>query len=170
MVPQVPFLFTSSISENISMEQPERAARASAAAAEAALGTDLERLPDGLSTVVGERGVTLSGGQRQRVALARGFARDFDLLLLDDVLSAVDHDTEQRLIKAILRRASGRAGQRPTVVVVSHRLGVLSHADRVLVLERGRLVDHGDHSELIQRPGPYQDAWKVQHEDGEAGP
>ena len=170
VVPQVPFLFTSTIAENISMEQPGSVARVPRAASEAALDSDLERLPEGLDTVVGERGVTLSGGQRQRVALARGFARDFDLLLLDDVLSAVDHDTEQRLIQAILRRASGQAGQRPTVVVVSHRLGVLSKADRVLVLDRGRLVDQGHHSELIRRPGPYRDAWQVQREDGEAGP
>jgi ATP-binding cassette subfamily B multidrug efflux pump len=167
VVPQVPFLFTTTIAENISMEQEASLRRAPQAAAEAALEPDLKRLPDGLRTVVGERGVTLSGGQRQRVALARGFARDFDLLLLDDVLSAVDHDTEQRLVKAILRRASGAEGQRPTLVVVSHRLGVLSHADRVLVLDQGRLVDQGHHSELILRPGPYRDAWRVQREEGE---
>ncbi len=164
VVPQVPFLFTTTIADNISMAHEASAVRAPEAARAAALASDLELLPEGLETVVGERGVTLSGGQRQRVALARGFARDFDLLLLDDVLSAVDHDTEQRLVRAIRRRACGVGGQRPTVVVVSHRLGVLSHADQVLVLHEGRLVDSGVHSELIARPGPYRDAWIVQQD------
>ncbi len=168
VVPQVPFLFTSSIAENIAMAGPHDHPSVQEAATAAALGSDLERLPDGLATVVGERGVTLSGGQRQRVALARGFAREFDLLLLDDVLSAVDHDTEQRLIHSIRQRASGSEGSRPTVVVVSHRLGVLSHADLVLVLDEGRLVDQGTHRELIARPGPYREAWLVQREEGEA--
>jgi ATP-binding cassette subfamily B multidrug efflux pump len=166
VVPQLPFLFTSTIAENISMAVGPSASRTAQAAREAALASDLERLPDGLETVVGERGVTLSGGQRQRVALARGFARDFDLLLLDDVLSAVDHDTEQRLIQAILHRATGVDGPRPTVVIVSHRMGVLSHADQVLVLQEGRLIDRGPHRELVQRPGPYRDAWALQ-QDGE---
>ncbi len=168
VVPQVPFLFTSTIAENISMAHGPNLARTPGAAEDAALGPDLERLPDGLETVVGERGVTLSGGQRQRVALARGFARDFDLLLLDDVLSAVDHDTEQRLVRAILRRASGD-GQRPTVVVVSHRMGVLTHADQVLVLHEGRLLDAGHHRELVDRPGPYREAWTAQ-QDTEMAP
>ncbi len=165
VVPQVPFLFTASVAANISMECDPCAERIADAAEQAALNQDLERLPQGLDTVVGERGVTLSGGQRQRVALARGFARDFDLLLLDDVLSAVDHDTEQRLIQSIRARASGDGGQRPTVVVVSHRLGVLSQADDVLVLENGRLLDRGSHGDLIQRPGPYRDAWLAQQDE-----
>ena len=170
VVPQVPFLFTTSIADNISMGSELSIARVPEAADAAALGTDLGRLPDGLDTVVGERGVTLSGGQRQRVALARGFARDFDLLLLDDVLSAVDHDTEQRLVQAIQHRASGVSGDRPTVVVVSHRLGVLSHADQVLVMQAGRLVDTGSHTELISRPGPYRDAWLAQQDGAVAQP
>ncbi len=165
VVPQSPFLFTASIAENISMDCGPDQDRVEAAALEAALDTDLERLPAGLDTVVGERGVTLSGGQRQRVALARGFARSFDLLLLDDVLSAVDHDTEQRLIASINRRASGDAS--PTVVVVSHRMGVLSHADLVLVLEGGRLLDQGHHRELIARDGPYRAAWLAQREEAQ---
>jgi len=169
VVPQVPFLFTSTIAENIAMSSTEAGPRVQDAAQAAALGADLGRLPDGLETIVGERGVTLSGGQRQRVALARGFARRFDMLLLDDVLSAVDHDTEQRLIQSIRARASGARGQRPTVVVVSHRLGVLSHADQVLVLQDGALVDAGTHSELIERPGPYRDAWLVQQDQAPEG-
>jgi len=170
VVPQVPFLFTSSIAENISMAGAPSGTQVGEAARAAALGPDLERLPDGLDTVVGERGVTLSGGQRQRVALARGFARDFDLLLLDDVLSAVDHDTEQRLIHAIRKRATDGQSRRPTVVVISHRLGVLAHCDQVLVLHEGRLVAEGTHSELIARPGPYRDTWRVLQDDGGGQP
>ncbi len=170
VVPQVPFLFTTTIARNISMERDDLEDRVATAAREAALGPDLDRLPDGLDTVVGERGVTLSGGQRQRVALARGFCRDFDLLLLDDVLSAVDHDTEQRLVSAIRSRSSGTRHGRSTVVVVSHRLGVLSHADKVLVLHQGRLADVGSHADLIQRPGPYRDAWRAQQKERGGGP
>ncbi len=170
VVPQVPFLFTTTIARNISMERAACEPRVPNAARDAALGPDLVRLPEGLETVVGERGVTLSGGQRQRVALARGFCRDFDLLLLDDVLSAVDHDTEQRLVHAIRSRATGREEHRPTVVVVSNRLGVLSHADKILVLEQGRLVDTGQHDELVERPGPYREAWLAQHEGSGGAP
>jgi len=162
VVPQVPFLFTSTISRNISMDRQANTARAPAAATEAALSADLASLPEGLETVVGERGVTLSGGQRQRVALARGFCRDFDLLLLDDVLSAVDHATEQQLVTSIRQRAAGGNGARPTIIVVSHRLGVLAHADKILVLHEGALVDQGRHDELIARAGPYREAWLAQ--------
>jgi ATP-binding cassette subfamily B protein len=106
----------------------------------------------------------LSGGQRQRVALARGLYRDFDLLLLDDVLSAVDHDTEQRLIAALQARSQAvREGRgRPTTLLVSHRVSAMRHADRILVLDAGRLVDSGSHQELVSRGGPYRDAWLYQ--------
>ena len=132
-------------------------ARLSAAVEDAALAVDVESLPEGLNTVVGERGVTLSGGQRQRTALARAWYRDFDLLLLDDVMSAVDHATEKRLIDALYRRTVGR-----TTMIVSHRVSVLTRADRVLVLDEGKLVDQGTHEELLRREGPYSRAWQLQ--------
>ncbi|MCA9557855.1 MAG: ATP-binding cassette domain-containing protein, partial [Myxococcales bacterium] len=146
--------------ENIALaDAPEDVdpARLQAAVEDAALDTDLAGFPEGLDTIVGERGVTLSGGQRQRTALARAFYRDFDLLLLDDVMSAVDHATEKRLIDALYRRAG--AG---TTLVVSHRISVLTRADRVLVFDGGKLVDVGTHAELVLRPGPYAHAWKLQ--------
>jgi ATP-binding cassette subfamily B protein len=126
----------------------------------AALESDLEALPDGLETVVGERGIMLSGGQRQRVALARGLYRRGDLLILDDVLSSVDHQTEAQLVETVasLTRRPGA----PTVLIASHRLSALRHCDCVLVLEGGRLVDTGTHAELVERPGPYRDTWLVQ--------
>jgi len=126
----------------------------------AALASDLDSLPDGLQTVVGERGIMLSGGQRQRVALARGLYRGGDLLILDDVLSAVDHHTEAQLVETVADLA--RRPEAPTVLISSHRLSALRHCDLVLVLDSGRLVDSGLHSELIQRPGIYRDTWLVQ--------
>lgn len=146
-VPQDAFLFSTTIRENIGLagalgERDD--ARVEAAAAAAALTDDLPSLPDGLDTVVGERGVTLSGGQRQRTALARAFYRHFSMLLLDDVLSAVDHATEKRLIAAIYEQAKGG-----TTLIVSHRVSVLRRADRVLVLDGGRLVASGSHAELL---------------------
>ncbi len=167
VVPQAPFLFSESIRANIAMgaAPPAEAAGAEtagieAAAQAAALGVDLAALPEGLDTVVGERGIALSGGQRQRVALARGLVRDADVVLLDDVLSAVDHHTEHEILRALRARRS--RGGAPTRVVISHRLSALEQADLVLVLEEGRLVDVGSHEELVARPGPYHDAWAAQ--------
>jgi ABC-type multidrug transport system fused ATPase/permease subunit len=126
----------------------------------AALENDLEALPNGMDTVVGERGIMLSGGQRQRVALARGLYRSGDLLILDDVLSAVDHHTETQLVETISELARRPAA--PTVLIASHRLSALRHCDRVLVLDGGRLVDSGSHLDLVGRPGIYRDSWMVQ--------
>lgn len=163
IAPQVPFLFSDSIRDNIAMggDGPVEPA-----VELASLTGDVEHLPSGLDTIVGERGIMLSGGQRQRTALARALYREYDLLVLDDVLSAVDQKTEQRLIDALERVATTERGDRgrPTTVLVSHRMSVLARADKVVVLEGGRKVDEGPHAELIQRPGPYRDAWMAQEE------
>ncbi len=169
-VTQEPFLFSTSIRDNILLGvgdgEADLDAQAAEAADDAALRDDLAVLPDGLDTVVGERGITLSGGQRQRVALARAFRRSFEVLLLDDVLSAVDHATEKRLIDAIYRRLHSHSGAARTAVVVSHRVSVLARADRVLVLDEGRVVDEGTHQDLVARPGgPYSRAWRLQQAD-----
>lgn len=160
MVPQRPFLFSDSIASNIAMgvASPEIAVMAAVEAA--ALEPDLNVLPDGLDTVVGERGIMLSGGQRQRVALARGLYRGGDLLILDDVLSAVDHTTEKMLVDTLSDLS--RSGNRPTVLVASNRLSVLRRTDMVLVLDKGRLVAEGHHDELVGRPGIYRDTWLAQ--------
>jgi ATP-binding cassette, subfamily B, multidrug efflux pump len=165
-VTQEPFLFSRSVRANITWRRDDEGVDdegLASAIADAALEADLEVLPDGVATIVGERGITLSGGQRQRVALARAFYRDYQVILLDDVLSAVDHATEERLVDAIYARTAGPAGPRCTAVIVSHRLSVLARADRVLVLEGGRLVDSGPHGELIQRSGGvYRRTWQLQ--------
>lgn len=157
-VPQAPFLFSETIRENVGLGLGADDIRDAVAAA--SLAPDLANLPDGLETVVGERGIVLSGGQRQRVALARGLVREAETVLLDDVLSAVDHHTEQELVRMLRER--GRGPKRPTRVIVSHRLSALEHADLILVLDAGRLVDRGTHAELLDRPGPYRDAWLAQ--------
>ena len=142
-------------------EGPEaRAGSVEQAVEDAALGPDLARMPMGLETLVGERGITLSGGQKQRVALARAMLKPCELLILDDVLSAVDHDTE----RVLADRIHGLAGAR-SLLIVSHRISVLERADRVVVLDRGRVVDEGRHDELAARPGPYREAWRRQADE-----
>ena len=166
VIPQRPFLFSDTISTNVAMNRDDDAEGVRRATAMAALDQDLAALPDGLETVVGERGIMLSGGQRQRVALARGLYRGGDLLILDDVLSAVDHRTEAELVETITGLA--RRPEAPTVLISSHRLSALRHCDLILVLDRGRLVDHGSHAELVARPGLYRDTWQIQAQ-GAAG-
>lgn len=156
VVSQTPFLFSESIQENIGFGADREAVLA--AAHDASLAVDLSALPGGLDTVVGERGIALSGGQRQRVALARGLLRPASVVLLDDVLSAVDHHTEGELLTMLRTRTDA------TRIIVSHRLSALVHTDKILVLDGGRLVDEGTHAELIGRAGPYRDAWEGQRE------
>ncbi len=165
LVPQAAWLFSETIAENVALGLP--ASVLPEAVRDAALDPDLASLPDGIQTVVGERGIVLSGGQRQRVALARGLAygaRGTDrLLLFDDVLSAVDHHTEQLLIHTLL----GRGASRPTCILVTHRMSALQHCDRVVVLDAGRIVQSGTHTELLAAPGVYKEAWDTQQGSGE---
>ena len=117
----------------------------------------IRHLPDGYDTMVGERGVTLSGGQKQRVAIARMLMQRAPVMVFDDSLSAVDAETDAR-IRAALAREMGQA----TVILISHRITTLMQADRILVLEDGRVADIGTHSELIARPGAYRDIYDIQ--------
>lgn len=161
-VSQRPFLFSETIRSNVLMAESLDPDRLERVVEKAALREDLEALPDGLDTVVGERGISLSGGQRQRVALARALYRGACFLILDDVLSAVDHSTEQRLVDTLLSLQESEL--RPTVLMASHRLSVLQRASRVLVLEEGRSVALAPHRELIETVASYRSAWELQQE------
>lgn len=169
LVPQDPFLFSVTLRENIAWggeddpKQPDEA-RLKRSIQLACLESDLTALTQGLDTIVGARGITLSGGQRQRSALARAFYRRFCILLLDDVMAAVDHKTERQLIHNIYSRGESAEDTAQTTVLISHRLSALQHANLILVLQEGKLIDQGTHEELLSRPGLYQECWLQQQE------
>ncbi len=157
-VPQEAFLFSATVADNIALARPQATREAIERAARlAAVHPDILRLPQGYDTPVGERGVTLSGGQRQRVAIARALLAEAPLLLLDDALSAVDTDTEARIL-AHLREA--RVGR--TVVIASHRLSAVADADHILVLRDGHVAEEGDHAGLLAADGWYARQWRYQ--------
>ncbi|MBS0473284.1 MAG: ABC transporter ATP-binding protein [Proteobacteria bacterium] len=151
LVPQDPFLFADELGRNIAFDNPKRPLAEIEAAAEAAdLEDTIARFPDKLRTLVGERGVTLSGGQKQRTSLARGLIRDTPVLLLDDCFSSVDTETEEHILS---RLKSLRAGR--TTMLVSHRVSTARHADRIMVLDDGRVAELGTHADLIAKDGIY---------------
>lgn len=159
VVMQEPFLFSKTIGENIRLGRLEaQSEEISAAARLADIHETISGFPSGYSTLVGERGVTLSGGQRQRVALARALLQDTPVLLLDDALSAVDAETEATILEA-LRSRHGRR----TTLVIAHRLSTLAHADKVIVLEGGRIIQHGTHAALAAKDGLYRRLWTIQN-------
>jgi ATP-binding cassette subfamily B protein len=164
-VPQEPFLFSDTLAANVAFGidavdgggADVRHDRILSAAAVARLDKDVADFPAGYETLVGERGITLSGGQKQRTALARAIAIDPKILILDDALSAVDTYTEEE----ILSRLRDIMRQR-TSLIVSHRVSTIRHADQILVLDRGRIVERGTHDELIRGGGLYAELHKKQ--------
>ena len=158
MVLQEPFLFSRTIAENIGIVSPELDMEAiRAAAAAAALDDTILSFAQGYETMVGERGVTLSGGQKQRAAIARMLTTETPIMIFDDSLSAVDTQTDAKIRQAISQKF-GKA----SVILISHRITTLSAADKILVLDRGRIAEEGTHEELKQAGGIYQKIYETQ--------
>ncbi len=158
MVLQDPFLYSKTVRDNIVIGHrlaADHEVQGSTRAAD--IHSNIVEFGSGYETMVGERGVTLSGGQRQRIAIARALLKDPEFLVLDDSLSAVDTKTEAHILQAL----SARRG-RQTTILIAHRLSSTRLADRIFVLDRGRLTQVGTHDELLAEEGPYRRLWKIQ--------
>ncbi|GIO27847.1 putative multidrug export ATP-binding/permease protein YgaD [Ornithinibacillus bavariensis] len=159
MVLQDNILFSDSVAENIRMGNPNATDEEVIQAAKAANAHDfIQELPEGYATLVGERGVKLSGGQKQRIAIARVFLKNPPILIFDEATSALDLESEHMIQEAVEKLASDR-----TTFIVAHRLATITHADRIVVIENGKITEIGSHSELMEKKGSYYDLYQVQH-------
>tara|TARA_Y100001978_G_scaffold203257_1_gene227787 strand:- start:56 stop:1801 length:1746 start_codon:yes stop_codon:yes gene_type:complete len=155
IVPQEAFLFTSTISDNLKFGEPKaKSELVRSAATKAGLSEDIYNFPKGYETIVGERGITLSGGQRQRTALGRAILVDAPVIVLDDALASVDNKTASQIIKEI------RTNKSKTILMISHQLSVAATCDRVLVMDKGKIVQEGTHQRLIKIDGLYKKLWE----------
>ena len=158
MVPQETFLFSETIRENLAFGAPHADAEDLMEAAEAAhIRREFEEFPQGFETMVGERGVTLSGGQKQRAAIARALLRRPAILILDDALASVDTYTEERILGGLRNYTANT-----TTILISHRVSTVRHADRIAVLDKGRIVELGGHDELLALDGYYASLYRKQ--------
>lgn len=163
IVLQEPFLFSKTIMDNIRIGDHEKDdASVYKASKTASIHDSIGEFENRYNTMVGERGVTLSGGQRQRVAIARTIIRESPILIFDDSLSAVDTETDSQIRKALKERQKDT-----TTFIISHRITTLSEADKILVLDKGRIAEQGSHQELIKQDGIYKKIWEIQSSLGE---
>ncbi|MEM1114271.1 MAG: ABC transporter ATP-binding protein [Pseudomonadota bacterium] len=160
-ITQEPFLFSDSVEENIRFGADDEAEALSLeqALSESDMLEEVSQFPEAQNTLVGEKGILLSGGQKQRLSLARGLFTPSKLIILDNVLSAVDNETERFLLDQIFNTLRSQS-----TLIVSHRASVLARVDRILVLDRGRIVDEGRHEELLERCALYRDTWTLQQQ------
>jgi ABC-type multidrug transport system fused ATPase/permease subunit len=165
IVPQDPALFSGTVRENIAYARPGASLAEVESAARAAHAHEfVERLPERYDTVVGERGIKLSGGQRQRVAIARAILKDPVILILDEATSSLDTESERLIEDAMSKLLVGR-----TTLIIAHRLSTVRRADRLVVLDRGRIVEEGTHGELLELGGLYARLYQRQFRDEGAG-
>ena len=165
LVPQEPALFSGSIRENIAYARPEASIADIETAARAAHAHEfIERLPQGYDTLVGERGVKLSGGQRQRIAIARAILKDPRVLVLDEATSSLDTESERLIEDALERLLVGRS-----TLIIAHRLSTVRRADRLVVMDHGRIVEQGNHAELLAQGGLYARLYQHQFREDDPG-
>jgi ATP-binding cassette subfamily B protein len=163
IVPQDTVLFNDTIGYNIAYGRPGATEQEIAAAARAAqMSQFIEHLPDGYATQVGERGLKLSGGEKQRVAIARTLLKQPSMLVFDEATSALDSKTERALQEELTGLARNR-----TTLIIAHRLSTIVHADQILVMDHGRVVERGTHQELINLDGVYSQMWQMQKRQGD---
>ncbi|KZR85823.1 putative multidrug export ATP-binding/permease protein [Synechococcus sp. MIT S9509] len=158
LVSQDVYLFHGSVAENIAYGAPNASPKEVRAAAREAEALEfIQALPEQFDTIVGERGQRLSGGQRQRIALARAILKNAPVLILDEATAAVDNDTEAAIQRSLMRITANR-----TTLVIAHRLSTVRHADRIVVMDHGCIVEDGSHEQLLHQAGVYADLWRVQ--------
>jgi ATP-binding cassette subfamily B protein len=161
-VPQDNFLFSTTVANNIRFSAYGKSQQeVEHAASESAVHSDILGFPEGYDTAVGERGVSLSGGQKQRLAIARAVINGPELLILDDALSAVDARTEEEILENLKQERADK-----TTIIAAHRLSSVMHADEIIVLENGRIIERGTHDELLGLHGWYAEMWNLQQLEG----